>query len=215
MKKTIVTRSQNEKLYKIAKALLSDKNEFIQCKQFKGFEGALNYLKWIFETQSGWVVNIDEDCFIVNESLIDICINQMKRNGWVYCGVPDGGGLIPHRSKSKYTANPFFNIFNVDAIKEKWHTYSDVIDFELIKKIEPNYNLDEPFAWLFYWMFKNFESAEFSDIDSTDGTSTIINVNKKPMLIHSWYSRMYDKDVAQTERINKCIEWAIIQKVQG
>jgi hypothetical protein len=214
MKKTIVTRSQNEKLYKIAKSFLSSENEFIQCKQFKGFEGAVNYLKWIFETQSGWVVNVDEDCFIINENLIDVCINQMKRNGWVYAGVPDGGGLIPHRNKSKYTANPFFNIFNVDAIKEKYNSFSDIIDFELIKEIETNYNLDEPFAWLFYWMFKNFSSAEFSDIDSTDGTSTIINVNKKPMLIHSWYSRMYDKDVDQTERINKCIEWAIIQKMQ-
>jgi ABC-type microcin C transport system permease subunit YejB len=102
----------------------------------------------------------------------------------------------------------------VDAIKEKYNSFNDIIDFDLIKEIEANYNLDEPFAWLFYWMFKNFSSAEFSDIDSTDGTSTIINVNKKPMLIHSWYSRMYDKDVDQTERINKCIEWAIIQKMQ-
>ena len=85
MKKTIVTRSANDKLYKIAKSFWSNENTFIQCKQF-AFSGALEYLLHLFDgnTYNGFIVNCDEDFFLTNESLVDAIIEQMKIEDYAY-----------------------------------------------------------------------------------------------------------------------------------
>ena len=213
MKKTIVTRSANDKLYKIAKSFWSNENTFIQCKQFAGFSGALEYLLHLFEgnTYNGFIVNCDEDFFLTNESLVDAIIEQMKIDGYAYCGVPDGG-VISHRNKSVFNVNPFFNVFNVDLIKTKFASFNNSKQFEYGNQVEKNANLDEPFAGFFYWLHLNFKHANFTNIESTDGISTIIKINDKPMGIHSWYSRHYGIDEAQTLRIDNCIEWALLNK---
>jgi len=212
MVKTIVTRSANEKLYTLAKGLWQSDNNFIQCKQFQGYNGALDYLLHLFTHNfSGIIVNADEDFFIVNEDLLDNVINTMVEKGYAFCGVPDGG-IISHRNNSVFNVNPFFNVFNVDLIKTKIASFDNSKQYQYANKVEKNGNLNEPFAGFLYWLHDNFLGANFTDIESTDGVSTIIKINDRPMGIHSWYSREYGKDVAQTERIDRCYEWALINR---
>jgi hypothetical protein len=212
IKKTIVTRSQNNELYAIFKSLWNDNNIFVQRTDFPGYTGALDYLLHLFTDEySGWIVNVDEDFFLTNEKLMDDLLLYMQENDFAYCGVPDGH-VISHRNNSIFNVNPFFNIFNVDLIKTKIKKFDNSRSFEYGNRVEKNAILNEPFAGFLYWLHLNFKHTSFTHIESTDGVSTVIKLNDKPLGIHSWYSRHYGKDLAQTERIDRCIEWAIINR---
>lgn len=213
MKKTIVTRSQNEQLYNVFKSFLSNENDFRRYTSFNGFVEAKEYLLSILNLHSGWIVNADEDFFVCNESEIDNLISAMEENGYDYCGVADGG-IIPHRTNSAYNVNPFFNVFNCDKIKEKLHEFTEQKGIEARNKLDPNDQMTEPFAGLLFWLYDNFHCLFLEDIESTDGTSTVIKFNNKPIGIHSWYSRVYGKDEAQTKRIDECIEWAKLNQMK-
>lgn len=210
MIKTIVTRSANEELYNISKSLWRSDNQFHRLTQFGGFQGALDYLLFILNNFDGWVVNADEDFFLINEDLVDSVISEMKKKGFAYCGVPDGG-VIAHRNKSVYNVNPFFNVFNVSAIKAKIKSFDASKSREYAEYCEKNYNIDEPFAGLMYWLNRNFTCGNFTQIESTDGISSVIIINDKEVGIHSWYSREYGVNPAQTKRIDNCIEYAIMK----
>lgn len=213
MIKTIVTRSANDGLYTLFKSLWNEDNTFIQCKQFPAYNGALDYLLHLFESNkySGYIVNADEDFFLMNEGLLDSVILSMQKNNFAYCGVPDGG-IISHRNNSVFNVNPFFNVFNVDLIKTKIKSFNNSKQYDYANKVEKNAVLNEPFAGFLYWLHLNFTGANFTHIESTDGISTVIKINDKPLGIHSWYSREYGKDPAQTERIDRCLEYAILNR---
>lgn len=212
---TIITRSANDKLYGIFKTFWSEENTFIQCKQFAGYHGALSYLLHLMNDYDGWIVNADEDFFCTNEVLINRVIDHMKLNDFDFAGVPDGG-IISHRNNSQTNVNPFFNIFNVGKIKTKISEFDNSKSLEYMREVAKDgryHNMNEPFACFLYWLHLNFKGAHFTDIETTDGVNTIIKINGKPLGIHSWYSRAYGVDVAQTERIDCCIEWAVKNKV--
>lgn len=217
MIKKVITRSANDKLYSIFKSFWNADNEFIRVEGIDGFKGALDYLLFIINTFDGWVVSADEDFFLLDESSIDSLIQTMDKNGFVYCGVPDGK-VISHRNNSEFNVNPFFNIFNITEIKKKIKDFDSVKDQEYQKAIELKYggkhNLVEPFAGFFYWLTLNFKGAIFTDVDSLDGTDTIIKLNNKSFCIHSWYSRNYGTDLVQTKRIDTCIEYALLNRVK-
>ena len=212
MQKTILTRSANESLYKLFKSLWRDDNIFHQCKGFNGYNESLSYLLHLFESDySGFIINADEDFFIMNENLLDKVIEKMKVNKFAFAGVPDGG-VISHRNNSVFNVNPFFNVFNVDLIKTKIKSFDNSKQSYYANRVEKNAKLNEPFAGFLYWLHYEFEHANFTDIESTDGISTVIKINHEPLGIHSWYSRHYGVDAAQTERIDKCLEWAIVNR---
>ena len=210
MKKTIITRSLNDKLYTLAKSLWRDDNTFVRLP---GFNTSISYLLHVLENYNGFIVNADEDFFVTNEDLVDQVINDMVANDFAYCGVPEKG-VIAHRDKSYFQVNPFFNVFNVDLIKTKLAAFDQSKVYEYANKVEKDGNVDEDYAGLFYWLHLNFKHGNFTKITSTDGTSTVININDKPIGIHSWSGTQYGKDLKQTERIDKCLEWAIINRNQ-
>jgi len=212
MRKTIVTRSCNDKLYILFKAFWNEDNEFVRCTNFNGYKESLDYLLHLFDgSYSGYIVNADEDFFIIDEKILDVVISQMKRLNYAYCGVPDGG-VISHRKNSEFNLNPFFTIFNVDLIREKIHEFDASKSKEYGLKSEKKPNLNEPFAGFMYWLNQNFEGAVLTDIETTDNISTVIKINDVPMAIHSWYSREYGKDKQQTSRIDDCMEFAILNR---
>ncbi len=215
MKKQIVTRSQNDYLYNIMQELWDGDHDFIRYKEFGGFQGAKDFILQVITNHSGVVIICDEDCFVINEGCIDTVVEMMQKNFFAYVGVQDGGGLISHRNNSKYNINPFFAVFDCDKIKTKLHEYDPSKDNEygLACEKEPSFN--EPYAGFFYWLNKSFLGANLVDIATTDDTSTVLLLHGKPFLIHSWYSRDYGKDKAQTLRIDKCIEFAIKTKYNG
>lgn len=206
----ILTRSANPALHTMMQSLLSPDNEFKRLTQFQGWEGALDYLKHVFLNGSGWIVSIDEDCFVTDEPAIKRIIQHMKDNDYQLAGIRDGG-VIEHRINSWTNINPFFFIANVDKIREKlqWE------DWEKLKTYYPKFIPNdppkgvssiyshghfEPFAGLLYWLWDNFR-IKFIDAEThKDGVSTVLKLDNKPFALHSWYSREYDG--AHKERID-------------
>lgn len=93
----ILTRSASPELYSMMQSCLSLTNEFKRLTDFQGWEGALNYLKHVFLKETGWIVSIDEDCFVTDEKQIIDLIQHMKDNDFHIAGIHDGG-VIEHRS---------------------------------------------------------------------------------------------------------------------
>lgn len=65
-------------------------------------------------------INIDEDAFVVNEQALISLLDYVIANDIVCCGMNDGG-VLPIRFCNPIIINPFFNIINLRAIREKFN----------------------------------------------------------------------------------------------
>lgn len=217
-----VTRSANDKLYQKMKFFLNDNtNTFIQCKQFQGWQGALEYLHHIASNYNGWIVSIDEDCFVIDESEIFTIIARMARTGCIVAGVPDGG-VICHRTNSWTNVNPFFLIINADELRKKYNQFTreQIDNWSLIKYDSEapefvdlskcQHNKYEPFAGFLYWLFDNTKIMFLDARNDEDNISThVIGVSGKEFAVHTWYSREYDnRNSPHHSRINNIFNYA-------
>lgn len=178
-------------------------------------EGYLYQL--IADTEADWVVNIDEDAFVSNigalERLIDYCI----KNEYVNCGMPDGG-VVHLRDGNPLVTNPYLNILNTKALREQFSmdklnetpskerfTQTDLLvgshDFSATD-VEPYY----PF---FIWTSNHFKTLYLQATNHPDGESTVLyNHLGEEVLIHTWYSRFYNRDQFHTRRIDNAFKEA-------
>ena len=171
----------------------------------------------IADTEAEWVINIDEDAFVCDldamKRLIDYCIE----NGYDNCGMPDGG-VVHLRDGNPLVTNPYFNILNTKALREQFNadslketpcrsqfTQTDLLvgahDFEATD-VEPYY----PF---FIWTSNHFKTLYLKATNHPDGESTVLyNHIGEPFLIHTWYSRLYNRDIFHTRRIDNAFREA-------
>ena len=106
----------NDVLYHKSMALCPLPYEKVQLKNTSA-EGYLYQV--IADTEADWVINIDEDAFVTNVdalvSLLDFCMG----NGYVNCGMPDGG-VVHLRDGNPLVTNPYLNILNTKALREQF-----------------------------------------------------------------------------------------------
>ena len=76
------------------------------------------FFQMLKDTDCDWAINIDEDAFVVDADAILELLEYMKRNGLVNCGMSDG---VLVRPCNPAITNPFFNILNLSAIREKFN----------------------------------------------------------------------------------------------
>lgn len=210
----IYTRSMNDVLYHKSMALCSLPYDKVQLKNTSA-EGYLYQI--IADTNADWVVNIDEDAFVTNvkalEQLIDYCIE----NGYVNCGMPDGG-VVHLRDGNPLVTNPYLNILNTKALREQFSagklsespnkerfTQTDILvgahDFSATN-VEPYY----PF---FIWLSNHFKTLYLKATNHPDGESTVLyNHLGEEVLIHTWYSRYYNNNRFHTQRIDNAFKEA-------
>ena len=117
----------NDVLYHKSMALCSLPYEKVQLKNTSA-EGYLYQV--IADTEADWVINIDEDAFVTNVdalvSLLDFCME----NGYVNCGMPDGG-VVHLRDGNPLVTNPYLNILNTKALREQFSADKDTIGLVL------------------------------------------------------------------------------------
>lgn len=209
----VYTRSLSSELYGKMKEFIPDDIHCVQVPGFNRSEDCSNYLHYIItNSPDEWVINVDEDCFIYNwQGVLDL-IETMKNSGSAYCGMPDGG-ICSTRARSWIAMNPFFNIFNVNQIIDKY-TSREEIDKTVVSKvildIKPDFILGEydntkisPFNGIFNWLFTNFIPTYLLADNHEDGISTILKgMTIEPFALHSWYSREYNNDPLQKKRID-------------
>ena len=220
----VVTRSVTPDLYSMMSGLIPSE---IRKRKYKGFdrsEDCLYYLIEILKDNREWIVNVDDDCFIHDWSVVEDLILYMKDNDFDYCGMPDGG-LIPIRKRNWTVTNPFFTIFNGKKIElpelEELlsYGYSESFEKDKPKKIHEgliNRSLESPFNPLFYFLRTHHKVLNLLNVRThSDGYSTIVSdLKERPFALHSWYSREYTRDPKQKERIDKLYKEALSYKIQ-
>ena len=204
----ICTRSMNLQLYFKSMILL---NIPCQKKRFCNTT-AEGYIYELLKEDVDYVINIDEDAFVLDQKSLFSLLDYIIDNDYINCGMPDGG-VLPIRTHNPLVTNPFFNIINIKRIKEKInikdienvqfnrYDYLDIFP----KKLTGDYDFDnfEPYNRIFLWIALNFKTLYLDAITHKDQISTILlNQNREPILYHSWYSRFYNKDTYHTKRIN-------------
>lgn len=165
----------------------------------------------IADTAADWVINIDEDAFVCDFDALKRLIEYCMENGYDNCGMPDGG-VVHLRDGNPLVTNPYFNILNTKVLREQLDTArlkeppdrSRFTQTELLVGPHDFETTDvEPYYPFFIWTSNHFKTLYLKATNHPDGESTILyNHLDEPFLIHTWYSRFYNRDRFHTHRID-------------
>lgn len=201
MKTKIFTRSMNEDLYKMASEFWPTEIEKERCTQFNYWEGALDFLYYVIESDVDFALIIDEDCFIYDWKIFEHCLTKMKLafNLDALTGMPDTISNSHHRFGPDYSFNPFLLILDCRQIRIRLKETNKL----QIQLDAPESN--ELFYPLFYWLKNNIPTGEFKGQNHKDNISTEVLGDyfgkETPFALHSWYSREFETVPEQKERI--------------
>jgi len=210
----IYTRSMNDILYKKAMSFLDLPYPKVRLLGTSA-DGYL--LDMIMDDEADIVINIDEDAFVYDTTILVNLVQYVIENGYANCGMPDGG-VVHLRHFNPLVTNPFFNIFNTKLLRTKINEYNEQdynvhkdsfiekSPIEMLKGVY-EYVYFEPYYPLLIWINQNFKTLYLNATTHKDGLTTILDDNNaKPFLMHTWFSRSYGSDVKQTFRINNIIK---------
>lgn len=209
----VYTRSMNDTLYKKSMSFLDLSFPKVRL-QGTSADGYLVDL--IMDEEADIVINIDEDAFVFDTSILINLVDYVIQNGYANCGMPDGG-VVHLRHFNPLVTNPFFNVFNTKLLRTKIREYKEH-DYNVHKEsfIEKcplemlkgayEYVYFEPYYPLLIWINQNFKTLYLNANTHQDGLTTILeDYNAQPFLMHTWFSRFYGLDIKQTIRINNRI----------
>jgi hypothetical protein len=236
---TCITRSINDELYNRMLSLCPDDWEFIRIKN----SSATAYMDYIFRTkfENKWVLNLDEDCFLIDYRRIYGLIEFMEKQDFDYCGIQDGGG-IPVRIHHPLVSNPFFNLFNVEKINkldqnyyQKKYSPKEIAEkykhFIRFNKSAFKYDFYEGFYSHFFWLLENGlkpffnEAREFSReryfvvaplfriVPYYNCPSLLFDHLGKEIALHTWHSRYMNYPNIRKAILN-CYYYALEQSEQ-
>lgn len=178
---------------------------------------AEDYFFQLTEIDADWVINVDEDVFLIDPQRVLELLSYMQRNGYDCAGVPDGG-VIDIRVHNPVVPNAFFTVHNNKRIKQKFDraAVSACRFSEDLKKHTPQailkndkygYDEFEPYYKYFFWLLKN--DFRFLYLNGTqwpkEPVTTLLNDHEnQPMLLHCWYARDYEN---QKQRFNYAVNF--------
>lgn len=169
-----------------------------------------------------WAINVDEDCFIIDPAGVLRLISQMEAEGYHTAGIQDGASYM--RQHNPVMFNPFFFVFDVEAVQAAPKRGSDIVPtsmsfdhlvrFRQLPHVYDYFEAYYPFfldllqAGLKPLFLNNHAYEAFDDSGNNLGKPTILlNEDGTQLAIHAWYSRLYHEPVVQ-ERIRICVEYA-------
>ena len=171
----------------------------------------------VTDTEADWVINIDEDAFVSDLNSLKSLITYCVEHGYDNCGMPDGG-VVHLRDGNPLVTNPYFNILNTKAIRERFDEgkLDELPNPErfaqkelLISPCNFNNTNEEPYYPFFIWMSNHFKTLYLKATNHPDGESTVLcNHLGEPFLIHTWYSRYYNHNRFHTNRIDSAFKEA-------
>jgi glycosyltransferase involved in cell wall biosynthesis len=197
----VATRSVDDRLFELSGRLL-DPN--IERVKLTGTD-ADNYFYAFNDIDAEWIVNLDEDAFVIDWQRILWLVDYMEENDFDCCGVPDGG-VIDHRFHNPISPNPYFSIHHNKRIKEKFDlaaieqtTFTeDLKRFNPSHLFKPNHRYEfdnfEPYYSYFFWLLNTGSRFLWLDAESwaRDPIATMtLDHEAQPLLLHSWYARDY------------------------
>jgi glycosyltransferase involved in cell wall biosynthesis len=180
---------------------------------------AVDYLLALADLPARWVVNLDEDAFLLDPGGLLRLIERMDLEGHAACGMPDGG-VVPIRRHSPAVPNAFFNVLDLDRVRPVWSRpmaretpfrpeyAADLPDFA--RRTEFACDDFEPYYGLFHALRAAGESILPLDAETwTDGVSTVLRgIDGEPLLVHAWYAREWTTDPATRRRYEEVVAFA-------
>ncbi|MBK7438825.1 MAG: hypothetical protein IPO69_11865 [Saprospiraceae bacterium] len=220
----IFTRSFSPTLYQLSSELY--KNRGIENVRFvdKSAEGFFEAI--LKDTSCDIAINIDEDAFVTDFSLLLDLVDFALKNQYANVGCPDYGLGCP-RGGNPIITNPFFNILNLQLIRTRYKNFKDIMNFdyeshkfEMISKFPIEMYDDkneiikyfdvveaEPYYPFFFWLAYNFKTYYLHNTFHQDKFSTIVFDNDSNIICkHSWLARRYKIIKYHTKRINNLIK---------
>ncbi|MCB0324282.1 MAG: glycosyltransferase [Bdellovibrionales bacterium] len=198
----IVTRSINDRLFELSGALL---DPAVPRIKLTGTD-ADSYFYAFNDIDAEWIINIDEDAFVMDWPRIMKLLDHMERENIDCCGVPDGG-VIDHRFHNPISPNPYFSIHCNRNIRAKFDraaidksTFADDLlphaPSHLFKK-NHRYEFDnfEPYYKYFFWLLRTGSKLLYLDAGAwarDPVASVTFDHERQPLLIHSWYARDFE-----------------------
>lgn len=180
----------------------------------------MGYFRRLLELEADWVVNLDEDAFVLDPGGILRLIEHMDSKGFAACGMPDGG-VVPIRRHNPVVCNAFFNVFDLRRVRRCWADWQGVVG----ARHRPEYEAPAPgFARRSMFEFDHFEKyygAFFAILEAgervlyldaeewRDGVSTLLfDPERRPLVLHTWYSRHWESSYHTRTRILKAYSFA-------
>lgn len=162
---------------------------------------ALGYLQYILGLDADWVVNIDEDAFVVNQSALLDLLQFMQVGGYDFCGMPDGG-LVSIRYHNPSAMNAYFNIFRIEKIKPRLHLF-EPSQHNAANSPRATFDFTSPYAYddfegyypLYFWLLKEGFRPLYllNAMQDSDGVTTLLANHKRELMIkHTWYAREWN-----------------------
>lgn len=183
---------------------------------------AAGYLEQIIRLNYDWVINIDDDAFLVNKENVYNLLTYMNENNYDYCGMADGGFDGCRYGGNPCSMNPFFNILHLSSIKQKINIKNEFIGISFedsLKKLVNHsgfkcpkdrckYNPTlEPYYPFFFRLLRDTKPLFLKATLHNDKTTTILYNHANDILMyHTWYGRVYHINIEHNTRINEIIK---------
>jgi len=160
-----------------------------------------------------WLIMADEDVIFYEPNEIYSIIENMNRNNITVCGVRDGG-IIKHRNHNPHVINTFFSVLHLKEVLKIWNK-KEMLNQQFVIPNEFEEDLDLPYAYdtnslfehyycFYLWLRRKKKKFLFLNVKmKPDGIANDVIFNNITILCHTWYARLYGKNKAQTDRIDK------------
>lgn len=204
----VATRSMNDVLYRWSGELLRLDGAGLgpvewQRHRVMGTD-SLNYFRSLLTLDADWVVNLDEDAFLLDPRRLLGLIRHMAEGGYAACGMPDGG-VVSMRRHHPAVCNAFFSVFDLRRVRIAWQDWDRVLSAKLRPEHEQvvapfarrgtlAFDHFERYYGIFFRLLDAGERILYLDAEEwQDGISTLLKDREgEPLLLHCWYSRHWD-----------------------
>ncbi|MBL8799297.1 MAG: glycosyltransferase [Planctomycetia bacterium] len=212
------TRSLHEELYRLSDEFLdfdgTDAGELELAGRLRltGLD-APDYFRALTRLETDWVVNLDEDAFLLDPSALLGLIRHMAANGYAACGMPDGG-VVPIRRHNPAACNAYFNVLDLRRVRpvcDDWATVlaagprpaHRTVTAPFAARGPASFDHFEDYYGFFFTLLDAGERILYLDAEEwSDGVSTALRgLDGRPFLLHTWYGRDWGGDAATGGRI--------------
>lgn len=206
MRIKIFCRSFDLKLYRLSKGLYESWG--FPCVRLTDQTADGYFRTMLRDADCDIAINVDEDCFITNKQAVLDLVDYVIANGIANAGCPDGGAMLP-RVFNPLVTNPFFNVFNLNLLREQYSREAENnFDYNAHKQqmiagypkqlLVPDrpYDFDvtdhEPYYPFFLWQACYTKTLYLPCERHTDRWTTILYNHKgEEMCRHTWFARFY------------------------
>lgn len=227
MRIAIATRSMYADLYRLSSEFLNfagiDSVIQYEIGHYRIVDSdAYGYFRELLELDADWVVNIDEDAFLLAPNALLDLIYLMDQRGYAACGMPDGG-VVPIRRHNPVACNAFFNVFDMRRVRKVWNNWQRAVnsswrpEYEqfvpsFANRGERAFDRFEPYYGLFFSLIEASESILYLDAEEwSDGVSTLLKSPEgRDLVLHGWYAREWQTDSLTQVRYQELINSARI-----